>query len=139
MLTDALRSERKFAFASLFCLLAAFAAVSIGKPGTAPLFPACSFHALTGFFCPGCGSTRAMYPLVHGHPLAAFGENALAVLLLPFLIYELLAVLSRRMPVMSTRLRPWAVWTLFAVIVLFGILRNIPVAPFTALAPTDLP
>ena len=58
--------------------------------------------------------------------------------LLPFVIYELLAVLSRRLPVLSTRLRPWAMWTLLALVVLFAVLRNIPVSPFTALAPTDL-
>jgi len=47
-------------------------------------------------------------------------------------------VLSRRLPVLSTRLRPWAMWTLLALVVLFAVLRNIPVSPFTALAPTDL-
>ncbi len=115
------------------------AAVTFSRPGHGGILPPCPFHSLTGFFCPGCGSTRALYLLVHGHPLAAFGENALAVALLPFLIYELLAILTRRMPVISTRLRPWATWTLLAVVVLFAVLRNIPITPFTFLAPTDLP
>ncbi|ABF40886.1 conserved hypothetical protein [Candidatus Koribacter versatilis Ellin345] len=138
MLTSLAQDERRLMKVSAAILGAMIVAVTFARPGHRGILPPCPFHALTGFFCPGCGSTRALYLLVHGHPLAAFGENALAVTLLPFLIYELLAVLSRRLPVISTRLRPWAVWTLFAVVLAFSILRNIPGAPFNLLAPTDL-
>ncbi len=34
--------------------------------------------------CPGCGATRALSALLHGHLLDAFRLNALFVLLLPF-------------------------------------------------------
>ena len=69
------------------------------KPGHAPLLPACPLHRFTGFLCPGCGSTRALYLLLHGHPLGALRENGLAVLLLPVLIYDLAAMISaRRLP-----------------------------------------
>jgi hypothetical protein len=78
-----------------------------------------------------------MYLLVHGHPVAALGENALAVLLLPFLIYEVVALLTRRSPSLSARMRPWSLWTLLAVVILFAVLRNFPV--FHLFAPIDLP
>jgi hypothetical protein len=78
-----------------------------------------------------------MYLLVHGHPLAALGENALAVLLLPFLMYELVALLTRLLPSFSARMRPWSLWTLLAVVILFAVLRNFPV--FHLLAPIDVP
>ena len=29
-------------------------------------FPPCLFHALTGYYCPGCGITRAVYALFEG-------------------------------------------------------------------------
>lgn len=29
----------------------------------------CLFHELTGFYCPGCGGTRALKALLTGHPL----------------------------------------------------------------------
>ncbi|RBL33433.1 hypothetical protein BRN31_04600 [Xanthomonas oryzae pv. oryzae] len=29
-------------------------------------FPPCIFHALTGFYCAGCGMTRALHALAHG-------------------------------------------------------------------------
>jgi hypothetical protein len=49
--------------------------------------PLCSFHALTGRDCPGCGATRATHELLHGHLRAAWRYNALWVLLLPVAIY----------------------------------------------------
>jgi hypothetical protein len=32
----------------------------------------CLFHAATGYYCPGCGGTRAVYALFSGHPLRSF-------------------------------------------------------------------
>lgn len=32
----------------------------------------CSFYKSTGFYCPGCGGTRASIALVHGHILRSF-------------------------------------------------------------------
>jgi len=40
--------------------------------------PACPWHALTGWPCPGCGSTRAIVRLLHGNLLGALGVNPLA-------------------------------------------------------------
>ncbi len=117
-------------------LTALAAAVVLGTPGRAVFLPPCLFHALTGFYCPGCGTTRAFWYLVHGHPLRALGENALFMLLLPFVLYDLGAVLTRRWNAISTRLRPWSLWTLLAVVVLFTVLRNVPA--FAFLAPTDI-
>ena len=48
-------------------------------------FPKCPFRLLTGCQCPGCGSTRAFYQLLHLHPIAAFKFNPLMVLTLPFM------------------------------------------------------
>lgn len=32
----------------------------------------CLFHMLTGWYCPGCGGTRALFFLLTGHPLLSF-------------------------------------------------------------------
>lgn len=136
--TKSISLDSRWLDAAAGALLAAMcAAVALGRPGHAAWLPPCPLHALTGFYCPGCGSTRAMYLLVHGHPVAALGENALAVLLLPFLIYEVVALLTRRLPSLSARMRPWSLWTLLAVVILFAVLRNFPV--FHLFAPIDLP
>src|SRR2546423_6342732 len=49
-------------------------------------FPKCPFRLITGLQCPGCGSTRAFYQLLHLHPIAAFKLNPLFILTLPFLV-----------------------------------------------------
>ncbi len=41
----------------------------------------CMIHAMTGYYCPGCGGTRATYALLHGkiitslyyHPIVVYG------------------------------------------------------------------
>lgn len=36
------------------------------------LFPPCMLYTLTGWYCPGCGGTRAMNYLVHGRVIISF-------------------------------------------------------------------
>ena len=43
---------------------------------------ACPFYRLTGLYCPGCGSGRAVRALLHGHLLQALSYNYLLDLLL---------------------------------------------------------
>ena len=93
--------------------------------------PKCMFHQLTGLYCPGCGATRALSALLHGDIKASLHNN---LLLIPLL--SLIAVLLIK-PQISLK-RPVAI-AIVAVVLGFTILRNIPVAPFTYLAPIPLP
>lgn len=119
---------------------AALLAIYVWNPSTEGdgLFPKCPTFVMTGLHCPGCGSLRAMYQLLHGHLLAALDYNPLMVVLLPSLAYGVLVssvqnITGRRLPcpVLSAKLA----WLLLAVLVLFGILRNVPYYPLTLLAP----
>jgi hypothetical protein len=139
MLTDFAKDERRLAIAAAAVLASILGAVALGRPGHSSLLPPCPFHALTGYFCPGCGSTRALYLLVHGHLAAALGENALAMLLLPLVVYELVAILTRKFPALSARAHPRLIWGLLALVLAFTLLRNLPISPFSLLAPVDLP
>jgi Protein of unknown function (DUF2752) len=98
------------------------------NPARLTYCPLCLFHSFTGLYCPGCGSTRALHQLTHGHLLAAFHLNPLAVVALP-----LLTIWLARGE--CTKLKPAWIWTLLAIIVAFGVLRNLPWQPFTLLAP----
>ena len=44
-------------------------------------FPECTFHKLTGYWCTGCGNTRCVEAMLHGHIITAVRNNAL----IPFL------------------------------------------------------
>lgn len=94
-------------------------------------YPHCLFHDLTGLYCPGCGSTRALYQLLHGHLLNALHDNVTAVLAIPFFIYAAI----RKEPL--SQIHPIWIWAIFYSIVIFTILRNIPLFPFTCLAPLN--
>jgi hypothetical protein len=104
------------------------AIIFVFDPTRVGIFPPCPLHELTGLWCPGCGSTRALHQLLHGHFMMAARFNPLAISLLPLVGY--LAVRPER-----AILNPVWIWMLLGIVVLFGILRNIPVYPLTMLAP----
>jgi hypothetical protein len=124
----------------------AMAAISLGcaavlfwfDPSQYPIYPQCLFHRLTGWNCPGCGSTRAIHQLLHGHLTAALRCNALLILSLPFVaVFSLRQFMRWRagLPVVFPKMRPATVAWFIGVLVLFTILRNIPGAPFIYLSP----
>lgn len=96
-------------------------------PSTTAIYPPCPFHAVTGFHCPGCGSLRALHSLLHGHIAAAMSQNPLMVICLP--------ILGLMFTSPKWIYRPWVPWTAMVVLLAYGIIRNIPVAPLTSLAP----
>jgi hypothetical protein len=107
----------------------------IFEPGRSGFFLTCPFRALTGFTCPGCGSTRGLHHLLHGDPVAAFQLNPLFVIALPFMLYALIrysnAVLRRR-PLQTNQLQPKYIWVLFVAVLSFWIFRNTPWYPFNS-------
>ena len=56
------------------------------SPQEYSFYPRCPFYLLTHRLCPGCGATRAVAELLHGHLAAAMHFNAALVLLLPLLL-----------------------------------------------------
>jgi len=105
----------------------------IFEPGKTGFFPACPFRTLTGFTCPGCGSTRGLHRLLHGDIVSALEFNPLMVLSLPFLLYALVrctaAAVSGR-PLQRHNLDAKYIWMLFGIIMSFWIFRNTRFYPF---------
>ena len=93
--------------------------------------PKCMVYQWTGLYCPGCGCTRALSTLLHGDLKASLHNN---LLLIPGSLTAAILIVK---PGISLR-RPVAV-AIVVVIVAFTVLRNIPCAPFTLLAPVPLP
>lgn len=121
-------------------LVAAFVlgVVALLVPQLTPYVPPCPFRALTGLYCPGCGTGRAIQALASGDLLGAARMNVLAMVLLGPALYgvgrELIVSFGlpapRALPV-SAR---WATVLVIAVMA-YWLLRNVPVYPLTLLAP----
>lgn len=108
-------------------------------PGGVPWLPHCVFHSVTGLHCPGCGMTRATFAASHGRFAEAFRYNPVGVVLFPLAMVgiglELAGWVRGRPLPFRLHFGAWGTWTIAAVIISFWIFRNIPVWPFTLLAP----
>ena len=97
----------------------------------------CLFYELTGLYCPGCGSGRAVIALLHGQVGEAFSHNALLFVLgLPcgaVLAYEYLRFVFPGLRLKKIELPVRTARLALGMIVGFWILRNIP--GFEILAP----
>ena len=112
------------------------ALVDPSKSGSKYLF--CPLNAVTGLYCPLCGSTRAVHQLLNGHLDAAFGFNQLFVLALPFIAYAVAVKVSPLVggpSLRSVQLSNRAMWMLGAVMFTYAVLRNLPFETFRVLAP----
>jgi hypothetical protein len=120
--------------------------VAVVPPGDDTYYPKCNFHQLTGLHCPGCGMTRSLHAAVNGHFAQAVAYNLLAPVFLPLVAVTVVRALwswlwdrpSRGPSGPPRRWSRWVPWVAFGVIVAFGVARNIPVYPFTLLAPHEL-
>lgn len=123
------------------CALAgATALVALNDP-SAPgsRFPGCAFRAVTGLWCPGCGLTRGFHQLLNGHPMSALGYNVFVPVVLVGVLLAFWGWARRCWDRPPLRRPAWThpllTWVLPALLVAYGVLRNIPTAPFDALAP----
>lgn len=140
-MSEWIRTKRSVRAALLLGAAAVFAAGALylyfHDPYQYPL--PCIIKLLTGMYCPGCGAGRACFSILHGKFFDAFCYNPLLVILLPFAGGYIAA-----------RGIDWAVTggnhidgkisiklllALLIIILVYGILRNIPIFPFSLLAP----
>ena len=124
----------RLAFAAL--LVAGAAAFLAFKPASLKL-PSCTFRRITGLYCPGCGSTRALTRLVHGDVAGAFRYNPLAG---PTLLFVGLLFFVRLHELWTGRLSSGRLTAFGGLVFLLAfiasmILRNIPWSGFDWLRP----
>ena len=124
------RGSKRWRYA-LFCgagaLLgaAAFALYRYDPAAGGLLYPPCPTEALFHFYCPGCGTLRALHALLHGDVAQACSQNVLSVLFLLWLPFLLLFPQKFRHPAVSA--------SVLALVLLFAVLRNF--SAFACLAP----
>lgn len=100
----------------------------------------CSFYKVTGLYCPGCGGQRSFHYLLHGNILQSFRYNILllpALILLGYLYYCLIQIYFIKNESYKNKsfLTNRFAKSFLIVLILFFILRNIPIIPFTYLSP----
>ena len=127
---------RRSTVVAIWCLLIAGGLyISWFEPGKTGFFPQCTFRALTGLICPGCGTTRALHQLFHGHLEAAFMLNPLFFVAIPFLGFALLRYTKnsfQNTPPHPNAMHPRYLYLIFSVVVSFWIFRNTPFYPFVS-------
>lgn len=109
-------------------VLGGCAVVFFFNPSTHGFYPVCVFHELTGLNCPGCGGTRSLYALLHGHLELAMKDNALFVLLTPAAALRYTWLAGRKMAgrPAGSFFTPAILWGLLVVAVVFAVARNLP-------------
>jgi hypothetical protein len=112
--------------------------VAYFNPVTAGFFPVCPLYSMTGLHCPGCGLTRGFHALFHGDVLGALHFNAFVPVYFLLFAYIgismfLIAARGRGLPLKIAR--PGLAYGFVVLLLVFGVVRNIPLYPFTFLAP----
>jgi Protein of unknown function (DUF2752) len=118
-----------------FAALSAAAYAFVFEPGKSGFFPACMFRTLTGLACPGCGSTRALHQLLHGHVGNAFTLNPLLLIALPILAYVLVrhtAWAISGAERVGNRLPASVIYAMFFLLLSFWVIRNTSIYPFAS-------
>lgn len=92
----------------------------------------CMIHAMTGYYCPGCGGTRATYALLHGkiitslyyHPIVVYG----VVVGGWFMISQTIERLSRGKLCIGMRYRDLYLWIALAIAIVNCLVKNLVLA-----------
>jgi Protein of unknown function (DUF2752) len=96
-------------------------------------YPRCSFYALTHHYCPGCGATRAVAELLHGHVAAALHFNAAVTVLLPVLLWyfaKMYWTAVRENRIEWPQVPEWSWRATLAFVLIFAVVRDIAPAIF---------
>ncbi|MFE3163641.1 DUF2752 domain-containing protein [Streptomyces sp. NPDC059224] len=113
----------------LAAVVGAFAYVGTVDPNQAGHYPVCPLYRLTGLYCPGCGGLRSAHAFVHGDLLAALRDNAagVAAYLAFAVVWTVWVVRAVRGRPVRIELTPVPMWTLGALLLVFTVVRNLPV------------
>jgi hypothetical protein len=131
-------SERQKAWLLLTGVILFAAFLFFYNSKTMHFVPRCPFYWATGFYCPGCGTTRGLHRLLHGDITGALHANIVMIVTVPYILYSFISylslnILAKKLPPII--LKPIIVQLLAAFVIVFWVVRNIPVYPFTLLVP----
>ena len=81
----------------------------------------CIFRSVTGLYCPGCGGTRAVSALLHGHLITSFVCHPLVPITAAtsgwFLISQTIERISRRRIQIGMKYRDFYIWAALGIVI----------------------
>ena len=97
----------------------------------------CPFYSLTGLYCPGCGTGRAVQALYHGqHIVQAVRYNILLPVLglpsLAIIVHEYLRIVFPALKLKPVYIPQPVVKAVIVIVIGFWVLRNVPALSFLA-------
>jgi len=108
------------------------------NPTETNIFPKCPVYSVTGIYCPGCGSQRAVHKLLNGNIIEGIRHNYLIALLGLVLSYQAFIFIMNNVlqkGIVNLLHKSKVTFGILIFVILFWILRNINLFPFTELAP----
>lgn len=111
------------------CLLAGAVYVAANDPSEGGLFLPCPFRSLTGWWCPGCGLTRATHHLFRGDVAQALQYHLFVVAVLAAIVatWAVWLIASTGRPVGRALAPPvWIPSLAVVTLVVFAVVRNLP-------------
>jgi hypothetical protein len=108
------------------------------NPSEVDFLPKCPFYVTTGFYCAGCGSQRATHQLLNLNFLGVLQQNIFYAFVLMLLTYQLVITFINKFfkkNIYNYLYHPKVPILFLIIIMLFWVLRNIPIYPFYLLAP----
>ena len=108
------------------------------NPSQYSIFPKCPFYSFTNLYCPGCGSQRAIHQILNGNIVSGLNHNILIILLALVLscdgtIIIINKVLNKKFK--NILHKPVTTYSILILVIIFWVLRNIDLYPFSILAP----
>ncbi len=122
--------EDQFFILGMIIAVAAGAFLFLGRLLPLQLrLPPCWFHLISGYYCPGCGGTRALRALLHGrlllsawyHPFVLYAVS----IYFYFMATQTIEHLSHGKLPIGMRYHNYIVWTAVALILVNFIIKNL--------------
>lgn len=130
--------ERILAAAGVAATAVGTFVVTYFNPVTAGFFPQCPLYQTFGINCPGCGLTRGFHAVFHGDVLAALHYNAMLPIygfIFSYMLASMVLTTVRGRGLSWKVFSPAMLYAFLVLILVFAVLRNLPIYPFTLLAP----
>ena len=93
------------------------------------ILPGCILYRFTGWYCPGCGGTRALSALLSGHPVQSFlyhpAVDYVGILCGWFMVSQTIERVSQGRIRIGMKYHDYYLWILLAIMILHCGIRNI--------------